>query len=788
MTIKLLLVDDESLLLEQAKAFIERKNEDIEVLTESSAEDALDLLDDEDIDVIVADYQMPEMDGIEFLKKVRDEKEMEGPFIIFTGRGREEVAMKALNLGADRYIKKGRDPKKQFDFLTQVVTREIDRFKTKKGKKERERKIKELYKASTEIVASTSESEIYEQVLDSAQDILGFEASIICMVENEDFVVKAVEAPNVEVGDRRSKDEGIRRLTFQNEESYLIDDLSDWEEARPTDDDFKSAISIPIKDEGVFQALSYKKGHFDETDLDLAEILVSQMVQAIELVRSREKIKKNEKRYRLIFESANDAIMILEGTEFIDCNEKTLKMFECDREYIIGNNPWELSPDEQPDGDKSKKKALEKIDSALQDEPQYFEWVHTTEKDKTFHAEVSLNRYTLDDKNYLMAVVRDVSDKKEAEERLRKSKEKIEKLHSISAELEICQSEEEIYDLTVKAAEEILDFDICAIQVPEDGVMKPVAFSSEFPEDGYPTPDSLPIDDSLAGRTYSENKSFLVEKPDDYDIINPTSEKFRSGVSVPIGEFAVFQTVSTTKKQFDEEDLNMAELLMDHVSEALKRIQILEREEFLHSLMRHDVSNKSKIVKGYLELMRDHDLPEEVEDFIEKADKAAQDGLDIIKKISKLKNIDEEEETQVVELKSVMDRIISEYLKRLEEKSISLEVEEKSCTVIGGPLLHDLFSNLIENSIRHSDCDKISIRYGSDGDLCKVRVEDDGKGIPDEYKDRIFEKGFKRGYGSGTGLGMYIVKEIINIYDGEIEVKDSEMGGARFDLYLQKPE
>ncbi|MFW5952942.1 MAG: GAF domain-containing protein [Candidatus Natronoplasma sp.] len=790
MTIKVLLVDDESLLLEQAKVFIEKKGGDIEVLTETSAKGALNRLDDEDIDLIVADYQMPRMDGLEFLKKVRDEKEMKGPFIIFTGKGREEVAMKALNLGADRYIKKEGDPKSQFDFLIQVITREIDRYNNKKEKKERERKIKELYKASTEIGAGTSESEIYKLALSSAQEILGFEASIICMLEDEDLVVRAANGTKIEVGERHSKDEGIRGLTFKNKESYLIDDLSNWEEAQPSDPDFKSAISIPIKDEGIFQVLSYQKGHFDESDLDLTEILVSQMVQAIERVRSREEIKKNEKRYRMIFESANDGIIILDGADFkfIDCNEKTLEMFECDREDIIGSSPWDFSPEKQPDGRRSKEKAIEKIDSALQDEPQYSEWVHTTEKDETFHAEVSLNRYTIDDNNYVLGVVRDVSDRKEAEERLRESKEKIERLHSISAELETCRSEEKIYNLTVKVAEDILDFDICAIQKPEDGRMEPTAFSSGFPEDGYPAPDPLPIDDSLAGKTYSENRSFLAETPEDYDVINPTSEKFRSGISVPIGEFGVFQAVSTEEEHFDEEDLHMVELLIDHVSEALKRTQILEREDFLHSLMRHDVGNKSKIVRGYLELMKDHDLPEEVEDFIEKAERAAQDGLDIIEKIRKLRKIEEEEEIKTIDLRSVPDKIRSEYAERLEEKCISLEVEEKSCSVVGGPLLHDLFSNLIENSIRHADCEKISIRYESEGDRCKIRVEDDGKGIPDEYKERICEKGFKRGSGSGTGLGMYMVKEIINSYDGEIEVKDSEMGGARFDLYLPKPE
>ncbi len=66
--IKILLVDDESSLLNQAKIFLEKEEERINVITASSAKDGLDLLDEEDIDVIVSDYQMPEINGIEFLK------------------------------------------------------------------------------------------------------------------------------------------------------------------------------------------------------------------------------------------------------------------------------------------------------------------------------------------------------------------------------------------------------------------------------------------------------------------------------------------------------------------------------------------------------------------------------------------------------------------------------------------------------------------------------------------------------------------------------------------------
>lgn len=78
------------------------------------------------------------------------------------------------------------------------------------------------------------------------------------------------------------------------------------------------------------------------------------------------------------------------------------------------------------------------------------------------------------------------------------------------------------------------------------------------------------------------------------------------------------------------------------------------------------------------------------------------------------------------------------------------------------------------------------IRSRSKEDKCVVTVEDDGKGIPDDIKDKIFKRVIKKSEEGDSGLGMYLVKEIEESYVGRIEVKDSEMGGARFDVYLKR--
>ena len=112
MMYSVLYVDDESALLEIVKVSIERTRE-FQVSTASSAQEALERLASVHYDAIISDYQMPGMDGIAFLKVLRSRGD-QTPFIIFTGKGREEVVIEALNSGADFYLQKGGDPKAQF--------------------------------------------------------------------------------------------------------------------------------------------------------------------------------------------------------------------------------------------------------------------------------------------------------------------------------------------------------------------------------------------------------------------------------------------------------------------------------------------------------------------------------------------------------------------------------------------------------------------------------------------------------------------------------------------------
>jgi len=126
-------------------------------------------------------------------------------------------------------------------------------------------------------------------------------------------------------------------------------------------------------------------------------------------------LKESEELYRSLYENANDAIFIIESNLIVDCNYMSCLLFGYSNKELLYRTPDMLSPELQPDGQRSADKAKAILSEVVQGTNKRFEWMHKHPQKGNFEAEVSLNRIKISGKWQIMAIVRDVSERKKFE-------------------------------------------------------------------------------------------------------------------------------------------------------------------------------------------------------------------------------------------------------------------------------------------------------------------------------------------------------------------------------------
>ncbi len=241
---------------------------------------------------------------------------------------------------------------------------------------------------------------------------------------------------------------------------------------------------------------------------------------------------------------------------------------------------------------------------------------------------------------------------------------------------------------------------------------------------------------------------------------------------------------------FLKEERDLIDNLGRELAKFAERRQTENKVKFLQSILQHNLGNKMQILFGYLSFLTQSILSEKDQKYIETALYACIEGQNLIKKISVLENMDQElmDKPKVIDLIPVIEDAVKEYTYHSSKfgMQIKFQSSKKEYKVWGGPLLRELFSNLIENYINHSQGTILELSIKEDNLHIICMIEDNGIGIPDNKKGIIFEKGVKGELSKGSGLGLFLVKTIIDSYDGRVMVEDSDLGGSKFIIVLNK--
>jgi signal transduction histidine kinase len=346
-------------------------------------------------------------------------------------------------------------------------------------------------------------------------------------------------------------------------------------------------------------------------------------------------------------------------------------------------------------------------------------------------------------------------------------------LHDIATTIQTAETVSEATTQTVDAAADILDFHICSVEIHEDGWLVPYAVSEGSPDDGA---RAMRADQGLAGKTFQTGESHVVDQITG-DEADPADEAYRSGMSVPIGEHGVFQAASTEPAAFGDLDVERAELLVSHTASALDRIEREvtleeknERLEAFASIVSHDLRNPLSVATSRLELAQTECDSQHLGQ--------ALDALDQMESlIDDLLTLSREGDVIEDPLSVSLGTVAGEAWDMVATADATLVTPSEATIRADRDRLRQLLVNFIRNSVEHGGAD-VTITVETMGES-GFYVADDGDGVPRAKRDKLFEQGYSTTE-QGTGLGLYLVKTLVDTYGGEIWVETSEMNGATF--------
>lgn len=476
-------------------------------------------------------------------------------------------------------------------------------------------------------------------------------------------------------------------------------------------------------------------------------------------------LRESEHKFKTLFESANDAILIMNETVFLDCNQVSETMYGCPREKIIGESLAHFSPERQADGRLSSEVTAEKIQATLAGKPQSFEWIHARRDGVLFNAEVSLNRLELRGQVVIQAIVRDITARKQAEAAQRDAERLYRTLVNTSPD-GIC-----VLDMTGRIlysspkALELFYGSSKAHPPPEPNALDLVGEQ-----------DQARAANLLRGALDEKspiNERLIIRRSDGHEFVAELNGRLlRDGLEVPWGILIIFRDVTERQRQEDELKSKNAEL-----------------ERFTYTVS-HDLRSPLITIKGFAGALlsdaaagRTDRLTADLKRIVLATDKMSDllNGLLELSRIGRIVN---------PPMRVPMDKAVQDVLELLAGSiarcQARVTVQPGLPPACGDPQrLQEVFQNLVENALKFSAPDRtpeIEIGCKTVGDQTAYFVRDHGRGIELRHQESIFGLFNKLDSRTeGTGIGLALVRRIVEFHGGTIWVESAGVGqGATF--------
>jgi signal transduction histidine kinase len=222
--------------------------------------------------------------------------------------------------------------------------------------------------------------------------------------------------------------------------------------------------------------------------------------------------------------------------------------------------------------------------------------------------------------------------------------------------------------------------------------------------------------------------------------------------------------------------------------------QLQQRNEelaLLNQIVRHDIKNDVTVILGWGDNLQDH-VDETGEAYLDRMLDAGDHITDIAETVGDFLDVLEgnsDPNLRPIGLKKVLSTEVEKAQSAHEEATIEMTDEVPfELRVAATELLSSVFRNLLNNAVTHNDKPEPTVTIGveSDDETVSVTVADNGPGVPDSQKKEIFGRGEMGLESPGSGIGLYLVDTLVDMYGGDVTLADNDPEGSVFTVTLQQ--